>query len=376
MHIFWISLTEECNFSCTYCFQHASSFLEQPRGKMNSVIAEKISTVIKNFPGNRVHFFGGEPFLNFSILKRIVQNTSDCTKSFSATTNLSITNSQILEFIEEYEIELFVSIDGNRNSHNIGRKFKNGTNSFDIVHNNLKALLNMISKEKIKIFKTLTEENYMNFYEDFLFLSSFGIDVTVNIDRNIDYSKINHSVLKNNIYKILEALCKQKKSAKFWRLTDDILIYENFGNEKSFIYPDNMCNNLNNFIMTFDHEGFMYLCHLLFGEQHIKSENNILELNTADSVYHYFINEINNRKVFSPIPKEAILQQILDKIKTNGCYDCFYKNHCIPLFYTFKKTTCFFERYLYHNNQNKTFQESFFCIDKFIYETLKTIKGA
>ena len=89
-----------------------------------------------------ITFFGGEPFLNFDIIKfivRYVKNKYPNKKvAYSATTNGTIYNKEIMSFIQKNKIILLISFDGPEDLINENRPFENGKSSSKIVEENIK----------------------------------------------------------------------------------------------------------------------------------------------------------------------------------------------------------------------------------------------
>lgn len=85
-----------------------------------------------------VNFFGGEPFLNFSVIETAMKYAKEkgYNITFGVTTNLTILDDHMIDIIEEYELGILVSIDGIRAIHN-----RNRCNSYDKVKENVEKLM-------------------------------------------------------------------------------------------------------------------------------------------------------------------------------------------------------------------------------------------
>jgi uncharacterized protein len=95
-------------------------------------------------------FFGGEPFLKFSLIRditnyiRVREKEGEKTAQISITTNGTILTEQIIDFVREKHIDLCFSIDGPPNVHDLNRIFKNGTASSKVVFRNLRQALDQL----------------------------------------------------------------------------------------------------------------------------------------------------------------------------------------------------------------------------------------
>jgi len=136
-----ISLTQNCNLACSYCY------IDKKPDVMSLDIALEIVEQIFAFtPAGEVvdiGFFGGEPLLHFSLLKEIVTRVRSHPRChahpivFSITTNGTIFNKEIAEFLGENEVVLCISCDGPAAVHDSCRRFADGRGSFAAVEKNI-----------------------------------------------------------------------------------------------------------------------------------------------------------------------------------------------------------------------------------------------
>ncbi len=107
-------MTDECNFDCAYCHQ-------SPR-KQRLGFSKFVKAIDFFHPflaaGSFINFYGGEPLLAFAELKQAVEYVdrwparTDHGPRYRLTTNGSLLNENILEFLEQYEFSLILSFDG------------------------------------------------------------------------------------------------------------------------------------------------------------------------------------------------------------------------------------------------------------------------
>ena len=131
LHIF--VLTNQCNLSCVYC--QAST---QQNGKlMTKEIAEKSVNLALQSPKAHLafEFQGGEPLINFDVLKHIVLYSKEKSNghriSYNLVSNLSLLSDEIIDFLAEHDISVSTSLDGDEKIQNINRPYI-GENSFYI----------------------------------------------------------------------------------------------------------------------------------------------------------------------------------------------------------------------------------------------------
>lgn len=160
-----IILTEMCNFKCVYCYQtkdvhvfskeDADKFIEQAKELYDGGV-ERLN----------IHYFGGEPLLNFDVLKyldvHMKQIANECSKTYKSyiTTNGSLLTEMIIKNIG-FET-FYLTFDGNRYWQN---KLK--ISPIDSYENNIqliKLILNE-SNSNINVRLNVCEENKNSFYE-------------------------------------------------------------------------------------------------------------------------------------------------------------------------------------------------------------------
>jgi uncharacterized protein len=129
-----VHLTEECNLSCTYCFGKHYMSSRQMSTKTALDFAQWYTKQSKS-GSYAVAFFGGEPFLRFSLMKLIIDNIKKLRKlgtdfSFSATSNGTLINETHLDFLKKNRVSVMLSTDGDEKTHNRFRIDKKGDGSF------------------------------------------------------------------------------------------------------------------------------------------------------------------------------------------------------------------------------------------------------
>ncbi len=144
-----ILISEDCNLACKYCFVKNGQY----QGKsdlMGSDVGKKSIDFLIQKSGKQkdlfVCFFGGEPLINFKIIKEIVSyalekgSVNNKFFHFSMTTNGTLLSDDIVKFISEYQIKVTISIDGDMDSHNKNRPISKGGDSYSQIISNLKKL--------------------------------------------------------------------------------------------------------------------------------------------------------------------------------------------------------------------------------------------
>lgn len=154
-----INPTMNCNLKCWYCYEN-----HKEKSSMSLSIADSIIEHIKkqfsyvNFKKLHLSFFGGEPLLNKKIIKYIVDEVkifcreNEIEIALSFTTNGTLINRQILEYLKSFNVSFQITFDGNKDQHNSTRFFK-ATNigSFDCILKNIFQISQVLDKYFINI---------------------------------------------------------------------------------------------------------------------------------------------------------------------------------------------------------------------------------
>ena len=185
---FTLNVIAGCNLHCRYCWNDGGKYAGKSEGKMSRETAIKaIDFLVQHSNENdeiTVDFYGGEPFLNFEVIKSTIDYCNEIREKgirkfdYKITTNGTVMNDEILEFLLSRRLSIGVSLDGPREAHNFNRPYKNGKGSWnDIITNVLRV---MDAKEiGVSIKATLSPPN-LNKLDTYRFLADMGFyDVEV-----------------------------------------------------------------------------------------------------------------------------------------------------------------------------------------------------
>ena len=135
LHIFVV--TTACNLQCVYC--QANNGKCDSNLYMTEEIARRAVDLALQSPEYNLsfEFQGGEPLLNFPIIKFIV-SYAEAHKawhsiSYSVVSNLTLLTEEVLDFAKAYNITIATSLDGSEAVHNWNRHYIGGEGSFQKV---------------------------------------------------------------------------------------------------------------------------------------------------------------------------------------------------------------------------------------------------
>lgn len=140
-----VNLTAFCNLGCTYCFADGGDY-GRIKGKLELNTVDHIFQFIDEhlLPNQsvRFEFFGGEPLLNFDIIKEICERSDTLLEQkgirfiYRISTNLTVMPEGVLDLFASRNFIVSVSIDGGKETHDRNRPTKGGTGSFDKIIRN------------------------------------------------------------------------------------------------------------------------------------------------------------------------------------------------------------------------------------------------
>lgn len=137
-----LHVAHTCNLDCDYCFASQGKYHGE-RALMSFEVGRRaIDFLIENSGGRHnleVDFFGGEPLMNFDVVKRIVayarERERECGKHFrfTLTTNGMLVDDDVIEFSDREMDNVVMSLDGRKEVNDRFRKTSGGVGSFDII---------------------------------------------------------------------------------------------------------------------------------------------------------------------------------------------------------------------------------------------------
>lgn len=143
-----LQVTQNCNLRCEYCVysdkyvnrshSNAQMSFEVAKRAIDFLIERSIDVETVN-----ISFYGGEPILEFELIKKCIDYAISEAEgklvTFSLTTNGTLFTKEIIEFFQQHDVQITISLDGPKAIHDKNRKFAgSGCGTFDKVSENLK----------------------------------------------------------------------------------------------------------------------------------------------------------------------------------------------------------------------------------------------
>ena len=179
-----LHIAHDCNLACRYCFAGEGEY-QGDRSLMSYEVGKKALDFLVANSGSRrnleVDFFGGEPLMNFEVVKKLVAYGRSLEKKhdkhfrFTLTTNGVLLNDEIIDFANREMDNIVLSIDGRKSVHDYMRPSKNKKGSYDLILPKFKKVAKSRNQQKYYVRGTFTHHN-LDFVEDVLHLADEGFE--------------------------------------------------------------------------------------------------------------------------------------------------------------------------------------------------------
>ncbi|MDD6207041.1 MAG: thioether cross-link-forming SCIFF peptide maturase [Clostridiales bacterium] len=177
-----LHIAHDCNLACRYCFAGKGEYNGDKALMSYEVGKQALDFLIAN-SGNRrnleVDFFGGEPLMNFQVVKDLVRYGREQEKihnknfRFTLTTNGVLLDDEIMEFANQEMANVVLSIDGRQSVHDYMRPSRNGKGSYELILPKFQKLAESRNQTNYYVRGTFTHHN-LDFAQDVLHLADLG----------------------------------------------------------------------------------------------------------------------------------------------------------------------------------------------------------
>lgn len=177
-----LHIAHDCNLACRYCFAEEGEYHGR-RALMSFEVGKKALDFLVANSGNRVNlevdFFGGEPTMNWQVVKDLVEYGRSLEKPhnkkfrFTLTTNGVLLNDEIMEFANREMANIVLSIDGRKEVNDKMRPFRGGQGSYDVIVPKFQKVAESRGQMNYYVRGTFTHNN-LDFANDVLHLADLG----------------------------------------------------------------------------------------------------------------------------------------------------------------------------------------------------------
>ena len=177
-----LHVAHTCNLNCEYCFASQGKY-QGERALMSFEVGKQAFDFLIANSGTRrnleVDFFGGEPLMNWDVVKQLVAYARSVEKEhnknfrFTFTTNGVLIDDEVIDFLNKEMHNVVLSLDGRKEVHDRFRKDYAGNGSYDRVVPNFQKLVEKRGGKDYYVRGTFTHNN-VDFVNDILHMADLG----------------------------------------------------------------------------------------------------------------------------------------------------------------------------------------------------------
>ena len=225
-----LHIAHDCNLRCSYCFAGTGEYMGR-RSLMSLEVGKRAIDFLIENSGNRrnleVDFFGGEPLMNFEVVKRIVEyarvreNKTGKNFRFTITTNVMLLDEDKQNYINENMHNVVLSLDGRKEVNDAVRKRIDGTGSYDRILPLAKKMAEERGEQQYYIRGTFTRKN-LDFGADVLHMADLGFEqisvepVVAAKDSGLDIREEDLDTVCNEYERLAKEYVERRKNGQWF----------------------------------------------------------------------------------------------------------------------------------------------------------------
>ena len=312
-----LHIAHDCNMCCKYCFAGEGEY-SGDRSLMSFEVGKRALDFLIEQSGSRknleVDFFGGEPLLNFDVVKQLVAYARSIEKEkgknfrFTLTTNGVLLDDEVMEWANKECYNVVLSLDGRKETNDRMRRTRNDKGTYDLILPKFQKMAKERNQQGYYIRGTYTHYN-TDFANDILHLADMGFEQLamepVVTDPKMDYALQESDIpkLKDQYDLLAKEMCKRNREGKGFTFFHYMIDLEG----GPCIYKRISGCGVGTDYMAVTPWGDLYPCHQFVGDE------KFLLGNVFDGVKNTDI--VNEFKLCNVYSREA-------------CQDCFAKLYC------------------------------------------------
>lgn len=312
-----LHVSHDCNLRCKYCFASTGDFGGDRKLMPLETSKKAIDFLLENSGQRRnleVDFFGGEPLMNFDVVKQTVSYARQKEKlfnknfRFTMTTNGVLLSDDKIDYLNKEMDNIVLSLDGRREVNDNMRPKISGMGSYDSILPKFIKLVNGRGSKDYYVRGTFTKYN-IDFAKDVLHMNECGFD-QLSVEPVVCDSNEDYAITKDDLPKIFE---------QYQLLAEQIIEKKKNGSNINFFHfmidlnqgpcvikRIKGCGCGNEYIAVTP-DGDIYPCHQFVGMDEWKMGN------------------VEDKIINRDIKNKFVKTTILDKQK---CKDCWAKFYC------------------------------------------------
>ncbi len=332
-----LHICHDCNLRCRYCFASTGNFGGQ-RTMMSTQIGKKaidfLITESQNRRNLEVDFFGGEPMMNFDVVKEIVAYARGKEEQynkrfrFTITTNGLLLNEENMKYINENMQNVVLSIDGREETNDKMRFRIDGTGCYKDIMPKFKFMAESRNQDNYYVRGTFTREN-LDFSKDVLHLADQGFEqisvepVVAAKDTGFDIRGEDLPVIFKEYERLAFDIVERRKKEKGFNFFHFML---DLSQGPCIIKRLSGCGSGHEYLAVTP-EGDLYPCHQFVGDEKFRMGN--------------VVDGIQNRDIQNSFKNSNIYTK-------DECGKCWARFYC--------SGGCAANSYQFHNDINKPYK--------------------
>ncbi len=206
-----LHIAHDCNLKCKYCFAEEGEYHGR-RALMSYEVGKKALDFLVKNSGSRINlevdFFGGEPLMNFQVVKDLVAYGRSLEEPyhkkfrFTLTTNGVLLNDDIIAFANQEMSNVVLSVDGRKEVHDRMRPLAGGQGSYDLVIPKFKKVAESRNQTNYYVRGTFTHFN-KDFAADVCHLADMGFE-QISVEPVVAPESEAYALVEADIPQILE----------------------------------------------------------------------------------------------------------------------------------------------------------------------------
>ena len=206
-----LHIAHDCNLACKYCFAEEGEY-HRRRELMSFEVGKKALDFLVANSGNRVNlevdFFGGEPLMNWDVVKQLVEYGRSLEEPnnkkfrFTLTTNGVLLNDEIMEYLNKEMSNVVLSLDGRKEVNDRMRPFRTGKGSYDLIVPKFQKLADSRNQTNYYVRGTFRRDN-LDFSEDVKHFADLGFK-QMSIEPVVGPEEDPYSIREEDLPKIME----------------------------------------------------------------------------------------------------------------------------------------------------------------------------
>jgi uncharacterized protein len=278
-----LHVAHDCNLRCSYCFASQGDF-KGDRSLMSLDVGKRALEFLVENSGNRrnleVDFFGGEPLMNFDVVKELVKYGRGLEEKhnkhfrFTITTNGVLLDEDKIDFINENMDNVVLSLDGRKEINDNMRKTISGEGSYDIILPKFKEMVDKRGDKEYYVRGTFTSYN-LDFSNDALDFYDKGFK-KISIEPVVTSPEMDYALREEHIAPVLKEYEKFSKEYIDIKKKDKNFLFFHFMidlKQGPCLIKRAVGCGAGSEYMAVTPEGDLYPCHQFVGDEDFKIGN-------------------------------------------------------------------------------------------------------